>query len=83
MILTTNAALFIVAAALAVARVGGVIHPSFQAAAHLFTGGLIAASATEHYYTWAERKREGGFKFCLAVALSVVELGCFLFLPHS
>ena len=38
-----NAIRIAVAVALAVLRIGGVTHPSFQAAAHVFIGGLIGA----------------------------------------
>ena len=76
------AAALCVAAALAGARVAGEKHPAFQAAAHLFVGGLIVYAAVKRdgplWKFWRWQPLAGG----LAVILSAVELAAFLFLPR-
>jgi hypothetical protein len=83
MTFTTNAILILVSIVLAVMRIGGVKGESFQAVAHLWVGGLFASGGTEHYYTWGTGTGSSMVKIELAVVLSLVELACFLFLPHS
>lgn len=59
--------------ALGAARLAGVRHIAFQAVAHLWVGGLVGAQVAR-----------GGDRFLLwvTVALSVLELGAFVFLPR-
>lgn len=62
-----------IAIVLAVIRIRGYKSQTFQAIAHLFVGGLFTAS-------WLQvNTREN---LILAIALSVIELGCFLW-QHS
>jgi hypothetical protein len=66
----------LIAVALAALRIAGHKSEAFQAAAHLFVGGLLTAGwvadksrfwpSTWKFYTW------------LAIALSVVEVACFI-----
>lgn len=83
----TSFVLIAVSLAFAVARIAGVIHPSFQAFAHLWVGGLFAAS----WYLWRTRNlivpvfnllpyRSVSWPtaLTLAVGLSLIELGCFV-----
>lgn len=67
----TNFDLFNIAfsVALALIRAGGEMGQAFQAVAHVFVGGLFAAYATT--------KRP--IHLVLAIALSVVEVACFLY----
>jgi len=69
----TTAILIIVSVVLAGLRIGGMTHPTFQALAHLFVGGLLTDGCVRRQ--WVE--------IGLGVALSAVELACFIFLPHS
>lgn len=85
MIFTTNALLVLFSLLLAGLRIGGVTDQTFQAVAHLWVGGLVGFGSAEHYYTWGswEHVRRGPMlKIALAVALSVVELVCFLTFPR-
>ncbi len=59
--------LAVIAIILAAIRIGGVTHIAYQAAAHLFVGGLIAAGVVKG-------RRAGRYEIALAVALSVVEV---------
>ena len=68
----TNLILLSLSLLLAALRVYGVTHQSFQAAAHLFVGGLIVRA-------WYERKTTAGYwSVVLSVGLSAVELACVL-----
>lgn len=53
--------------AIAVPRIAGVKHKSYQAVAHLFVGGLAGAWLVDHQWWYA----------ALFVALCVVEVVCF------
>lgn len=62
-----RAVLLVVAAVgLGVARAGGVTHPAFQAAAHVYVGGLLGA--------WLVGRRP--LLLWLAGGLSVLEVAC-------
>lgn len=64
--------LVLVAIVLGLIRCLGVRHPAFQAAAHLYVGGMLG-------YVAAEWKGGGGrLELSLAVGLSLLEVVCFL-----
>lgn len=72
-----NVLLIVIAVVLAIVRIYGVTHESFQAAAHLFVGGLFAAG----YVQWrcAEWQRFDAMgKIIMGTVLSLVELACFI-----
>ncbi len=66
--------LAVLAAAVVLAglRIGGERGQVLQAVAHLFIGGLVVGSILRGWV----------FGHVIAVVLSLVELGCFLFLPR-
>lgn len=70
--------LVLCAVVLAGLRIAGIKHPAFQAVAHLYVGFLFGA--------WADSRAHGNSDrgcFWLAIALSVVELICFLTFRHA
>jgi len=67
--------LIAVSVALAGLRIYGITNQTFQAAAHLWVGGLIVGYWTQRK-TWP---RDSYMCLCLSIALSVIELGCFIF----
>lgn len=78
-------AMILIAAILATLRVLGHHDETFQAVAHLFTGGMIGAGAV-HLWEWVNTFDElhlSGAKVCLglAVVISLIELACFILLP--
>jgi hypothetical protein len=67
----TRLVILAVALALGAIRVAGHTSPAFQAAAHLFVGVLFGA-------WFMGRERWNAWLLYLALALSVLELACFL-----
>lgn len=65
----------LIAVAIAAARVAGIVHPSYQAGAHLFVGGLFGAWLVKRN-SWEDRT--SWLNLVLAVGLTVVEVACFL-----
>lgn len=63
-----------VAVVLAVLRMAGFASAFFQAIAHVFVGGLFAA--------WIADRQNRKY-LALGIALTVVEVGCFLILGRS
>lgn len=59
-------------------RIAGVTHESYQAAAHLFVGGLVAAYWTQRGTGFWDVDSKGFTNLLLAIALTVVEVACFL-----
>lgn len=79
MTVATNAALILISLLLAALRIGGVTHPSFQAAAHLFVGLLIGWGGMEWWGTRAtDGPNDAWLKIVLVILLSAVELFCFV-----
>ena len=72
-------ALIIIALILAALRIAGVTHEAYQAVAHLFVGGLFAAGWVQgfgaHDY---DEERRAMWKFGIALALTAVEVWCFV-----
>jgi phosphotransferase system glucose/maltose/N-acetylglucosamine-specific IIC component len=71
-----------IAAAFATMRAAGYKSEAFQAAAHLFVGGLIAAAfvqffaietESQYYRFWTPARQN----ITIAVVLSIIELACF------
>jgi FtsH-binding integral membrane protein len=79
--------IYVIAFVLAALRVAGHKSEAFQAVAHLFVGGLFAAGWVEYGFTWTGIKCDGGKsamrKIWLGVALSLVEVGCFLWFKFA
>jgi heme/copper-type cytochrome/quinol oxidase subunit 4 len=75
----------IIAIILAIVRICGHKSQAFQAVAHLFVGACFSWWLC----TWTvagvglDDRIRGGVIFCVAAALSAIELACFLFLPKS
>lgn len=68
----TDSVLVLAAIVLGLIRCLGVRHQAFQAAAHLYVGGMLG-------YVAAEWSRGGGrLELSLAVGLSLLEVVCFL-----
>lgn len=59
-------------------RIAGITHESYQAAAHLFVGGLVGAWLIERKGTTIGSAINARIDLLLAIALSVVEVACFL-----
>lgn len=70
----TGWALIVVGLAIALARVLGVTHPAYQAAAHFFMGGIIVGRVLVKKY---EGKQRASYLFWLAVFLGAVEVTMF------
>lgn len=64
----------LVALALGILRIAGVLNPSFQAVAHLFLGGVVVAAYYDKLNRWSLSR--------VAIVLSVVEVLCALFLAR-
>jgi hypothetical protein len=64
--------LVVTAIVLGLIRCLGVRHQAFQAAAHLYVGGMLGYAAAE----W--RRGGGRLELSLAVGLSLLEVVCFL-----
>jgi Na+/proline symporter len=81
-----KAAFYIIAFVLAALRIAGHRSEAYQAAAHLFVGGLIAAAFVQIRLSQrinearlaSEVNKSARRNFWLAVALSVVEVACFI-----
>ena len=85
-----NFALLILAAAIAATRIAGVQHEAFQAAAHLFVGGLAACwvtpwpkqtVATNFLWRWLDWRWKS-LESALFWTLCAVEVACFLAFRH-
>lgn len=63
---------------LATLRIAGVTHESYQAAAHLYVGGLVGAWLIQRKAPDLGGAVQGMGYLILAIALSVVEVGCAL-----
>lgn len=68
---------FIIAAFLGCVRIAGVKHIAFQAAAHLYVGGLLGAYVVSRDSPFQDMKASGRRFLWIAVALSVLETICF------
>lgn len=72
----------ITSVAIASLRIAGLKHEAYQAAAHLWVGGLIGAWAfarwAGHSANWFRVDAAGELCGWCAVDLSIVELGCFV-----
>lgn len=67
----TRLSVVLFAVAVAVLRLAGATHPAFQAAAHLYVGGLFAAWPL---LGW----KNGRFLICTAASLTAVEVVAFV-----
>lgn len=70
----------LIAVALAALRIAGHKSAMFQAAAHLFVGGLFAVGYRDYRRDWASESgsKAALFNIWIAIALSVVEVACAL-----
>jgi hypothetical protein len=78
-----NYLLLTIAIVLSMLRIGGHTSETYQAAAHLFVGGLFAAGYMQYRYTWTEGGRDAMRKILLAIGLTAVEVACFLWFRFS
>lgn len=70
--------LIVISLAIAGLRIGGITHIAYQAAAHLFVGGMIGAAVALYRWTaYDAGRREFWFPIYLALFLSAVEVACF------
>lgn len=71
-------ALIAIALVIAGLRIVGFTHESYQAAAHLFVGGLVGAWIVQRNATDLRNVLLANTNLFMAFALSVVEVACFL-----
>ncbi len=70
--------IYVVAVILAGIRIAGHKSQSFQAAAHLFVGGLLGAAISELCRGGDGWKFGAANELAVAIALSIVEVACFI-----
>lgn len=72
-----------IAILLGVLRATGITHPAFQAVAHLFVGGLLGAWLVQRKPDNLREAVMANINLWTAVALSVLELVCFLYFKFA
>ena len=73
------ALLLAIAAVFATLRIGGQAGETFQAAAHLYVGGLLGACVNDFFFAIDdENDRRMYWYFGIGLGLSLVEAACFL-----